>query len=51
MRWYSALLHLSPRSFRVEYGDELIAVFRSQAREARGYRAGFRSGSTSSWTR
>jgi putative ABC transport system permease protein len=39
MRWYSALLHLYPRSFRVEYGDELIAVFRSRVRDARGGRA------------
>ena len=27
MRVYAALLHLYPRSFRVEYGDELLAVF------------------------
>jgi putative ABC transport system permease protein len=36
MRWYSALLHLYPRSFRAEYGDELAAVFKARAREARG---------------
>jgi putative ABC transport system permease protein len=27
MRWYRALLHLYPASFRDEYGDELSAVF------------------------
>ena len=27
MRFYRTLLHLYPRSFRAEYGDEMCAVF------------------------
>lgn len=30
MRWYRALLHLYPRSFRHEYGGEMAAVFRRE---------------------
>ena len=26
MVWYRALLHLYPRSFRAEYGEELAAI-------------------------
>ena len=39
MRVYAALLHLYPRSFRAEYGDELLAVFRARTRDAMGPRA------------
>lgn len=36
MRLYRALLRLYPRSFREEYGDELIALFRRRLRDAGG---------------
>lgn len=36
MRAYRALLHLYPRSFRMEYGDELCAIFAGQRRGAIG---------------
>ena len=36
MRFYRALLHLYPRSFRAEYGDELATVFATHRRDARG---------------
>jgi putative ABC transport system permease protein len=34
MRLYRALLHLYPKSFRLEYGGEMAAVFRARRREA-----------------
>ena len=33
MRVYAALLHLYPRSFRAEYGDQLLGVYRARSRE------------------
>jgi putative ABC transport system permease protein len=39
MRFYRALLHLYPSSFRAEYGEELAAVFASRRRGARGFLA------------
>ncbi len=36
MRWYRLLLHLYPRSFRNEYGAELLALFARRRREASG---------------
>jgi putative ABC transport system permease protein len=36
MRLYDLLLHLYPRSFRHEYGDEMRAVFARSRREATG---------------
>lgn len=34
MRFYRALLHFYPASFRAEYGDEMEAVFRARRRDA-----------------
>jgi putative ABC transport system permease protein len=34
MRFYRALLHLYPASFRAEYGDEMESVFRARRRDA-----------------
>ncbi|HLK18563.1 MAG TPA: ABC transporter permease [Bryobacteraceae bacterium] len=34
MRFYRALLHLYPASFRAEYGDEIESVFRERLRDA-----------------
>jgi putative ABC transport system permease protein len=34
MRFYRALLHLYPASFRAEYGEEMAAVFRARLRDA-----------------
>ena len=34
MKFYAALLHLYPASFRAEYGDEMRAVFRARRRDA-----------------
>ncbi len=36
MRFYRALLYLYPASFRVDYGEELAAIFRIRLRESRG---------------
>ncbi len=36
MRFYRALLHLYPVSFRSEYGDELVAAFAARHANARG---------------
>jgi hypothetical protein len=36
MRIYQLLLHLYPASFRADYGEEMVAIFRSQLRAARG---------------
>ena len=36
MRFYRALLHLYPASFRAEYGEEMAAIFRARLRDARG---------------
>ncbi|MEP6493709.1 MAG: ABC transporter permease [bacterium] len=36
MRFYRALLHLYPASFRDEYGDELVAAFATQRAGAHG---------------
>ena len=36
MGWYRALLHLYPRSFQAEYGDELKAIARTRVRDAHG---------------
>ena len=47
MRVVRALLHLYPRSFRAEYGDELIAVFRARLVRHGPRSQGCRSGSTS----
>ena len=33
MRLYRALLHFYPASFRAEYGEELVAVFRARRRD------------------
>ena len=34
MRFYRALLHLYPASFRAEYGEEMVAIFRMRRRDA-----------------
>jgi putative ABC transport system permease protein len=34
MRFYRALLHLYPSSFRSEYGAEMVAIFRARLRDA-----------------
>lgn len=34
MRAYRALLHLYPKSFRVEYGEEMAAIFRQSLRDS-----------------
>ena len=39
MRIYRALLHFYPSSFRVAYGDELVALFSRRRREATGISA------------
>jgi predicted permease len=36
IRLHRALLHLYPRSFRAEYGDEMGAIFAERRRDARG---------------
>ena len=36
MRFYRALLHLYPASFRGEYGEEMAAIFRHRLRDANG---------------
>jgi predicted permease len=36
MRLYSGLLHLLPSSFRVEYGDEMRAIFAARLRDSSG---------------
>jgi predicted permease len=36
MRFYLALLHLYPASFRAEYGGEMAAIFRQRLRDAGG---------------
>ena len=36
MRFYRALLHLYPASFRAEYGEEMAAIFRRRLRDASG---------------
>src|SRR5215203_2796447 len=36
MDLYRVLLHLYPRSFRAEYGDEMVAVFRRTLRDRSG---------------
>ena len=51
MRFYRALLHLYPSSFRAEYGDELCDAFRRRAGAPRAARsAGSRCGSAPSPT-
>ncbi|MDQ3068526.1 MAG: ABC transporter permease [Acidobacteriota bacterium] len=37
MRFYRALLHLYPKSFRAEYGDEVLAVIAERRAAARGF--------------
>lgn len=44
MRFYRALLRLYPASFRLEYGDELRAVFAERMREVAGPLAPLRRG-------
>src|SRR5687768_14925381 len=36
MRFYLALLHLYPASFRAEYGGEMATIFRQRLRDAGG---------------
>jgi putative ABC transport system permease protein len=36
VRFYELLLHLYPRSFRVEYGDEIVQAFSERLRQAPG---------------
>lgn len=39
MRFYSALLHLYPASFRGEYGGDMRAILAARLRETQGTRA------------
>lgn len=39
MRLYDALLHLFPKSFRIEYGEEMRDIFADRRRQALGFTA------------
>ena len=43
MRLYRALLHLYPRSFRREYGDDMVALVASQRRHESRFRVAART--------